>query len=440
MKPYLSLLFSILFIAITIRNVWPQKMGLKAFAALYAMMFCAALPTPLLTFKQYGFFNVLLAVCLYGLITYRDTRPKNICMGLFGCVLAIILENVLAAFRRSMLFEPLQENLCTEVCEVVLQVMFYYIITLLCGKAIRRGLQSRKGLLQMQQVWYLVDAAMLLFVILFFFTGVGKDAASAAGLIYYNALPFVGYILVAVFLSLSMFRTYREKIQTETKQREFQDLQDYTRNLEAMYDGLRSFKHDYINILTSLSGYIENGDMAELKDFFEEKILPTENLIMQGDYKLNQLSNIAVVEIKSLLSAKMIHAHEMGIDVTIDIPENIPNFPMDTVDLARILGIFLDNAMEAALEAAHPEVGLNIIQNPDTVAVIISNSLQDGDIALHKLKQQGFTTKAGHTGIGLANAQRMIRSYDNILWETTAQDGCFKQYLEIAGGKSKLAS
>ncbi|MDE6739569.1 MAG: GHKL domain-containing protein, partial [Lachnospiraceae bacterium] len=345
-----------------------------------------------------------------------------------------------AAFRRSMLFEPLQENLCTEVCEVVLQVMFYYIITLLCGKAIRRGLQSRKGLLQMQQVWYLVDAAMLLFVILFFFTGVGKDAASAAGLIYYNALPFVGYILVAVFLSLSMFRTYREKIQTETKQREFQDLQDYTRNLEAMYDGLRSFKHDYINILTSLSGYIENGDMAELKDFFEEKILPTENLIMQGDYKLNQLSNIAVVEIKSLLSAKMIHAHEMGIDVTIDIPENIPNFPMDTVDLARILGIFLDNAMEAALEAAHPEVGLNIIQNPDTVAVIISNSLQDGDIALHKLKQQGFTTKAGHTGIGLANAQRMIRSYDNILWETTAQDGCFKQYLEIAGGKSKLAS
>ena len=84
MEPYLSLLFPIFLFAITVRNVWPQKMGLKAFAALYALMVCASLPIPLLTFKQYGFFNVLLSICLYGLITYRDTRRKNIFMGLFG--------------------------------------------------------------------------------------------------------------------------------------------------------------------------------------------------------------------------------------------------------------------------------------------------------------------------------------------------------------------
>ena len=131
----------------------------------------------------------------------------------------------------------------------------------------------------------------------------------------------------------------------------------------------------------------------------------------------------------------MIYAHDLGIDVTIDIPEQIPCFSMDTVDLARVLGIFLDNAVEAALEAAHPEVGLNIIQNPGTVAVIIRNSLRDGGLALHKLKQHGFTTKAGHTGSGLTNAQKIIRSYDTILWETTSQNGCFTQYLEIAGGK-----
>ena len=436
MKPYLSLLFPVFLIAITIRNVWPQKMGVKAFLALYALMVCAALPIPLLTFKQYGLFSILLSVCLYGLIMYRDTRPKNICMVFIGCALAIILDNVLTGLWSLLPFESLRWNPYTAFCDAALQVILTYIITFLCGKAIRRGLFHRKGLLQIQQVWYLIDVALLLVFILYFLhTGVRADAVSAAGLIYYNALFFGGYFMVAVLLSLLMFRAYREKIQTETRQRAFQDLQDYTRSLEVMYDGLRSFKHDYINILASLSGYIENGDIAELKDFFEEKILPTKNLITQGDYKLNQLSNIAVLEIKSLLSAKMIYAHEMGIDVTIDIPDHIPCFFMDTVDLARILGIFLDNAAEAALETAHPEVGLNIIQNPDTVAVIISNSLRDSDLALHKLKEQGFTTKAGHTGIGLANAQRIIRSYDNILWETTRQDGRFTQYLEIAGGK-----
>ena len=435
MNSYISLLFPLFLFAITIHNVWPKKMGLKGFAALYALMVCAALPIPLLTFKQYGFFNVLLIICLYGLITYRDTRPKNICMGLFGFGLALILDNVLLSLQRLLPFDPLWENPCAAFFDAALQVMFYYIISLLCGKAIRWGILNRKGLFQIQQIWYLIDAALLLFIILFFFTGVNRDAASTVGLIYYNILPFVGYFFVSVFLSLSMFRTYREKIQTEARQRAFQDLQDYTRNLETMYDGLHSFKHDYINILTSLSGYIENGDMAELKDFFEEKILPTEKLIAQGDYKLNQLSNIAVLEIKSLLSAKMIYAHEMGIDVTIDIPDPISCFSIDTVDLARILGIFLDNAVEAALETAHPEVGLNIIQNHDTIAVIINNSLQDSDIALHKLKQQGFTTKTGHTGIGLANAEKIIHSYDNILWETTLKDDCFMQYLEIARRK-----
>lgn len=54
--------------------------------------------------------------------------------------------------------------------------------------------------------------------------------------------------------------------------------------------------------------------MDGLRQFFETKIFPTKNLIDQGDYKLNQLGNIDVLEIKSLLSAKMIYAHESGID------------------------------------------------------------------------------------------------------------------------------
>ena len=184
-----------------------------------------------------------------------------------------------------------------------------------------------------------------------------------------------------------------------------------------------------------MSGYIENCDMEGLKEFFENKIFPTKNLIDQGDYKLNQLSNIGVLEIKSLLSAKMIYAHESGIDVTIDIPDKVGGFQIDTVDLARILGIFLDNAIEAALEAQKPQIGLNIIQNQPGVSITISNHFQDNGLALHKIKQKGFSTKAGHQGIGLSNAQKIISSYDNVLLETTMQPGYFIQHMEIIGRK-----
>ena len=212
-------------------------------------------------------------------------------------------------------------------------------------------------------------------------------------------------------------------------------MQDYTQNLENMYNGLRSFKHDYVNILLSISGYIENRDMEELKNFFDHKIFPTKNLIDQGDYKLNQLSNIAVLEIKSLLSAKMIYAHESGIDVTIDIPDRVDSFFIDTVDLARILGIFLDNAIEATLETEQPQIGLNIIRNEAGVSVIINNRFQDNGVGMHRLKQKGFSTKSGHQGIGLSNAQKIVGSYDNVLLETTMQCGCFTQHMELAARK-----
>lgn len=237
------------------------------------------------------------------------------------------------------------------------------------------------------------------------------------------------------FLLLAMRRSYQEQMRMEARQKALQDLQDYTHNLEVMYNGLRSFKHDYVNILLSLSGYIENRDMDELKEFFENKIFPTKNLIDQGDYKLNQLSNIGVLEIKSLLSAKMVYAHESGIDVTIDIPDRVDGFPIDTVDLARILGIFLDNAIEATLETEQPQMGLNIIQNKAVVSIIISNRFRDDGVALHKLKQTGFSTKTGHQGIGLSNAQKIIGSHDNIILETTMRCGCFVQHMELAAKK-----
>ena len=133
-----------------------------------------------------------------------------------------------------------------------------------------------------------------------------------------------------------------------------------------------------------------------------------------------------------MVSAKIIYAHESGIDVTIDIPDRVERFMIDTVDLARILGIFLDNAVEAALETDQPQMGLNIIQNQSGVSIIISNCFQDHGLMLNKLKQKGVSTKLGHQGIGLSNVQKILSSYDNVLLETSIQRGCFMQHMELA--------
>ncbi len=430
------MLLSFFRLSLAIRNVWPQHMNFKAFSVLYILLLAAGMPVTLLACVPYGLFGILVAVCIYGLIAWRDTAPQNVFMGMIGCMLAVVTENLLANFLYILIPSPLS-NQWYFFCGIdLIYTLLFYWITLLCGKLLKKVFLSGKGILRLPQTWYVIDAALLLLITIYLFDNLIPGQNGSVGkMIYNNALHISGYLLVMCCLLLAMRRSYLEQIQTEAKQKAMQDLQDYTRNLEAMYNSLRSFKHDYVNILLSLSGYIEDGDMDRLKDFFESKIFPTKNLITGEDYKLNQLSNISVLEIKSLLSAKMIYAHESGIDITIDIPDKVESFLIDTVDLARILGIFLDNAIEATLETEQPQIGLNIIQNKTGVSIIISNRFRDNGLMLHKLKQKGFSTKIGHQGIGLGNAQKIISSYDNVLLETTMKCDYFTQHIELTERK-----
>lgn len=430
------MLLSFFRLSLAIRNVWPQHMNSKAFSVLYILLLVAGMPVTLLACVPYGLFGILVAVCIYGLIACRDTAPQNVFMGMIGCMLAVVTENLLANFLYILIPSPLSNQWYFSFGIDLIYTLLFYWITLLCGKLLKKVFLSGKGILCLPQTWYVIDAALLLLITIYLFDNLIPGQNGSIGkMIYNNALHISGYLLVMCCLLLAMRRSYLEQIQTEAKQKAMQDLQDYTRNLEAMYNSLRSFKHDYVNILLSLSGYIENGDMDRVKDFFESKIFPTKNLITEDDYKLNQLSNISVLEIKSLLSAKMIYTHESGIDVTIDIPDKVESFLIDTVDLARILGIFLDNAIEATLETEQPQIGLNIIQNKIGVSIIISNRFQNNGVMLHKLKQKGFSTKIGHQGIGLANAQKIISSYDNVLLETTMKCDYFTQHIEFTDRK-----
>ncbi len=430
------MLLSFFRLSLAIRNVWPQHMNFKAFSVLYILLLVAGMPVTLLACVPYGLFGILVAVCIYGLLACRDTAPQNVFMGVIGCMLAVVTENLLANFLYMLIPSPLSNQWYFSYGIDLIYTLLFYWITLLCGKLLKKIFLSGKGILGLPQTWYVIDAALLLLITIYLFDNLIPGQNGSIGkMIYNNALHISGYLLVMCCLLLAMRRSYLEQIQTEAKQKAMQDLQDYTRNLEAMYNSLRSFKHDYVNILLSLSGYIEEGDLDRLKDFFESKIFPTKNLITGGDYKLNQLSNIGVLEIKSLLSAKMIYAHESGIDITIDIPDKVESFLIDTVDLARILGIFLDNAMEATLETEQPQIGLNIIRNKTSVSIIISNRFPDNGVMLHKLKQKGFSTKNGHQGIGLWNAQKIISSYDNVLLETTMKCDYFTQHIELTDRK-----
>lgn len=240
------------------------------------------------------------------------------------------------------------------------------------------------------------------------------------------------YSLFTISMVLIVLRTAKKNYETQKKVEYLENLNEYTKNLELVYNNLRSFKHDYINIMASLAAYIDEKKYEELEAFFYGHILPMQKNLTQKNGTLNNLLHIKPLELKSILYAKLLLAANQDIEVNIDIPDDIDSIHMEPVDLTRMLGIYLDNAMEACLETEQPTINFHLGKmNQDTV-FIISNTFADKGLSVAQMYKKGVTTKGDGHGIGLHNVSEILNRYDNIYHETQIKDGLFIQQLQIS--------
>lgn len=202
-----------------------------------------------------------------------------------------------------------------------------------------------------------------------------------------------------------------------------------------VYNNLRSFRHDYINIMTSLAAYIDEKKYEELSIFFHDHILPMQKELSQKNGTLNSLLHIHMLELKSILYTKLLLAINQNITVTIDIPDEIDEINtihIDPIDLTRMLGIYLDNAIEASLETEHPTIHFHLGKMNEDIVFIISNTFIDKGLSISQMYKKEVTTKETGHGIGLYKVSVILNRYNNIYHETFIEDGLFTQQFQIS--------
>ncbi|WP_187287418.1 sensor histidine kinase [Gottschalkia acidurici] len=169
---------------------------------------------------------------------------------------------------------------------------------------------------------------------------------------------------------------------------------------------MKSFKHDYINILISMAEYINQNDMENLKEYFDNNILSISKDIDSRDFKLGLIQNIKIPELKGIVSSKIIRAHKDNINIFIDILEPIQNINMNIVDLCRVIGILLDNAIEAAKKTSSKSIKFGLVSRKNSVTIIVINSCPHDTIEIFKIYENGFSTKGLNRGVGLSNLKK----------------------------------
>lgn len=244
-----------------------------------------------------------------------------------------------------------------------------------------------------------------------------------------NLALFISYLISNIIMSY--FHNQYSIKQTElfNNKMDMQRLQEYTANVENLYDNLRTFKHDYKNILLTLNHYIENKDMDSLEKYYKENILETGLLVDTKDYKV-KLKNLKNIPIKSLILANIAKAESRNINIDIEVLDPIFHFNIKTVDLSRLLGIYIDNAIEACELTAEKNLNIAFILNGLSTVIIIQNSCID-NIPLFKINEKGFSTKGTNRGLGLYNAKKILDSYQNCLVNTNIENNIFTLELWI---------
>ena len=273
-----------------------------------------------------------------------------------------------------------------------------------------------------------IDLFILVFFYIFNFS-YGEFLGYNHGVIALNGIIFLLLFAITVFLMYSIYKVTVGEQAYKHRMAQFENLRLYTERLENSYGIMRKFKHDYMNILSTMSGYMEENDMKGLMKYYGERILPISHSFTESDTKLGTLSNIKDTALKSLLSSKFIYSMEIGIKTEIELTEPIERLYMDTLDLSRIIGIFLDNSVEAAAETKEKELIFCMFYKEENLYVIIQNTALPPDHAISELRSHGISSKGENRGVGLYNVEMILKDYDNTIWNTTYEEPYFTQEL-----------
>lgn len=251
---------------------------------------------------------------------------------------------------------------------------------------------------------------------------------------YIDILPieftFFNFIcLLMIYFVLSFF-SLAKVMSLSTTTKKLESAEEYNKTLHILHDNVRGFKHDFDNIVTTIGGYIKTNDMEGLEKYYsqlQEDCSKVNNLYILNPDIINNPG------IYNLLTTKYSEAEENGIKVNLTFLLDLNELHMKIYEFARILGILLDNAIDAASECDEKVLNIffrNEARNNRNI-ILIENTYKDKDVDLNQIFNKGITGKENHTGLGLWEIRQLLKKNNNVNLYTNKNEKYFTQQLEI---------
>ncbi|MDT4051870.1 quorum-sensing sensor histidine kinase AgrC [Staphylococcus arlettae] len=398
----------------------------------YISMIGIIIPSTFL-YSFFGTKTILILVIATLILMYIRNKMLGLVLATLGFLL-LYISNFFAMWITTLMNDYVNNSYLI----LTIYGLSFVIFSIILGFATRYFvIKLSASILSLNKVYLTLIGIILLSTFITLYMYMPKNIISYGDFKYLAVIYVIFIITIAILIVTVSFSIIRE-IQYKRNVKEVENYYKYTLQIEKINNDMRKFRHDYVNILTTMSDYIRENDMAGLRRYFNDEILPMQDSMQMNTVKINGTENLRVREIKGLLTTKILQAQEKNISISIEVPEPIDKINMPIIDLSRVIGIILDNAIEASETITEDAlIRVAFIKNSDiSVTFIVMNKCEDDIPRVHTLFQENFSTKRGNRGLGLFTLKEITDSNANVLLDTTIENGYFVQKVEILNSQS----
>lgn len=242
---------------------------------------------------------------------------------------------------------------------------------------------------------------------------------------YKGVINYINIGLASVILLIYTIN----RLNYHNLEKEYDTLFNYVQEFEDTIDNMELNDHEYKNQLAILKNYIKDKSYKKALNIVDEM---SDESYKQDNSILLQLKNIPKGGVKGLLYYKILVAKNKKVNLSVDISKNVSNtikkIELDKIKiLCKLIGIYLDNAIESCLETNKKLLSVEVYMMDDKLEFVFSNNFDREKLDMNKFGNKGYTTKGKGHGRGLYLSKKLLAKNEWIKTDTKIMNNMYVQ-------------
>lgn len=377
-----------------------------------------------------GILKTLILCFLYVLVykcIFNTTYSKSLLLAFEHIVLIIIPDLLILLFGVYILKIDTKEfyTMYTEtiLSTFIVDVMFLFL-TYVFKKPLRK-ISNIKLTNNKEIIMYLLLSLFSILVV--FYTEYSNVKVLSSKELILGVIVIVSFVLI-------LYSLVKQKMENNKLMTRYLKLLEFIKNYEKELDKQKSLRHESKNqLITARSKIVDKKKEHEVIEYLNSII---SDYVKGNNEKYTSFQYLPANGIKGFFYYKANEAENNGINLSINVSPKVENTfigDLDTNDfkqLGILLGVYLDNAIEASKNSKDKKMAIEIYKTGEDIEIIISNTYE-GKIDTESIGKTKYTTKGKNHGYGLMLVSKILEENKRFEAKRVVTDVVYSQKLKI---------